>query len=293
MGYLRNMGFMGKNMPPRTQTKAGLFNHGDLTFNLENTAPAGIKFAESYIASTNGTLTEYTGGSDLTATLDTYAGNSSGDALYLPAGVYTVNTAYSSNFLGAQYSSHIFPSGYYGVFGADPDQTIILADVSTARRADNCLISWEDNVEIKFTCGYMTIRTKAYSTISYESALFHGTGSTALTYAYFKNVAINREGTSFSMLYDNNNDTGIILLENCSIGNNSGFTNNFSGSRTNKTAVNCLFAPNITTTQWGVLTDCIVNGTYFTVGTNGILEYESSTTGHRYNLLDTAWAEPT
>ncbi|MDB4351138.1 hypothetical protein OAA34_00330 [bacterium] len=295
MTNMRNMGIIGKPAPARGQNKKGVFNQGDLNVNkYDSSFGVGLLYAQSYVASTGGTLTIYDGGADLTSTIVAFDQSTSGDALFLPPGNYTIDTS-SDSALVHTYSTSMFASGYYGVFGGDPDTTQILADQPGSPRADNCLASWDDAGTISLTLGYLTLRLDHLANAAdYRAPLFHGTGTTDLNYIMIKNCAINLENTNLTMLYDNNSDTGDIKFENCSIGNVATFANNYSGSLTNKSADNCLFEPNITTTQWGTLTDCTVNGSYFTV-TNNYLIYDTatySTVGHRYNLTDTTWSAP-
>ena len=295
MVNLRNMGILGKPAPASGETKKGLFNQGDLNVNkFDSSAGPGFAYAQSYVAATGGTLTTYSGGSDLTSTIVGYDQSTNGDALFLPPGSYTVDTSTDAALVHT-YSTAMFASGYYGVFGADPDTVQILADQPGSPRADNCIASWDDNGTINLTLGYLTMRLDHLTnTISYTTPLFHGTGQGQLSYVMMKNCAINMENTSLSILYDNNNDADDIKFENCSIGNFSTFTNNYSGSKTNKVAENCLFEPNVTTTQLGSLTNCTVNGSYFTV-TGNYLIYDTgtySTVGHRANLNDTTWSAP-
>lgn len=297
---MRNQGFMGKNMPVKGTANTGMYDIDDLYFNKYDTSfGLGYLYALSYVSTTGGTLTTYTGasGSDITTTIESYYGNTSGDALFLPAGTYYMKTSSatdSSKFLN-NYGQSIFCSGFYGVFGSHPDSTIIIADEDGSNRTDNCVISWDDAGDIKIALGYFTLLTKSYGSASYLSALFHGTGTTDLTYCSMKNVAINRDNTNLTMLYDNNNDTGYIELINCSLGNVLGFAGNYSGSLSNKDAYNCLFEPNVTTSEWGTLTDTTVNGSYFTVDGDGFMDYDDTTytdRGHRYNLNDTTWSSP-
>ena len=295
MTNMRNMGIMGKPAPARGQNKKGVFNQGDLNVNkYDSSFGVGLLYAQSYVGSTGGTLTIYDGGADLTSTIVAYDQSTSGDALFLPPGDYTVDTSTDAALVHT-YSTAMFASGYYGIFGGDPDTTRILADQPGSPRADNCIASWDDNGTINLTLGYLTLRLDHLTnSVNYTNPLFHGTGTGDLAYVMMKNCAINMEGTALSILYDNNNDTGDIKFENCSIGNFSTFGGNYSGSKTNKTAVNCLFEPNVTTTHLGSLTDCTVNGSYFTV-TNNSLIYDTatySTVGHRYNLTDTTWSAP-
>lgn len=290
MPNMRNMGVIGKNMPANGQAKAGLFNQSDLHFNRLNTsAGSGYLYALSYIAVTGGTLTIYDGGADITATLDSYYNSTSGDALFLPAGSYTVDSGYNTNFTHS-YCSSVFPSGFYGVFGSDPQDTIINAvqDASVSY-SDNCIVAWDDVGDIKFDGGYFTLRFKSFggATTSYAQAMFTGTNNNGdLIYAQFKNCAFNRDNTNLSLFYDNGNDTGFIWFKNCSIGNVQTFYNNYSGSKTNKAAFNCLFEPNVTTTQLGALTDCVVNGNYFTINGNHTMTYDTTVYNNSGHLID-------
>lgn len=296
---MRNSGFLGKNMVSNGANNTGLFDIDDLYYNRFNTSAGdGYLYALSYVAATGGTLTVYTGGADITATLDSYYGSTSGDALFLPKGSYTINSGYNTNFTHS-YCSSVFPSGYYGVFGSNPQDTIISAvqDASVSY-SDNSVVAWDDVGDIKFDGGYFTLRFKSFggATTSYAQAMFTGTNNNGdLIYAQFKNCAFNRDNTNLSLLYDNGNDTGFIWFKNCSIGNVGTFYNNYSGSKTNKDAFNCLFEPNITTTQLGTLTDCVVNGSYFTVAGDNTMTYDTttySTAGHLYDLTTTTYSVP-
>ena len=300
MVNLRNMGILGKPAPTNSQTKKGLFNQGDLNVNKFNTSGGlGFAYAQSYVASTGGTLTTYSGGADISAALSNYYNSQLGNALFLPPGSYTIDSGFNANFTHT-YSSSVFPSGYYGVFGDDPQTTIITAiEDAGVSFSDNAVLSWDDTGNIQFDGGYFTLRFESAagaSSQSYRFAMFTGTDNNGdLTYGQFKNCAFNRNGGKISMLYDNGNDTGYIWLKNCSIGNVTTFYSNYSGSKTNKDAFNCLFEPAITTTQWGTLTDCVTNGSYLQVADDHTMTYNTltyPTAGHLYDLATTSYSVP-
>jgi len=299
MALIRNAGKIGKIDSSTNESKKGLFNTGDNFAYQYGNSPGeyfGLSYAQAIAAVTGGSVTTYSGGSDLSSTLDGYYGSTSGDVLYLPAGSYTVDSSYSANFTHT-YSSSVFPSGYYAVVGEDPQTVVVSATVNTAARSDNQIVSWDDAGTLKVTIGYMTLITKSYGSINYTIPFFHGTGTTDLVYCIMKNVFINRDGNTFSMLYDNNADTGYIDLINCSIGNAGTLSANYSGSNTNKTAENCLFEPNIISgTHWGTYTDTTTNaGTVITVDGSGFGTYDTatySTVGHLYGRSTTTFTEP-
>lgn len=291
----RNAGIIGKNSADNGQALLGMANLSDKFLNrIGTSAGLGYLYALDYVSNTGGTLTTYTGGSDITATLNSYAGSTNGDALFLPNGNYTVNSAFNSNFTH-DYSSSIFPSGFYGVFGGHPNEVQILANANPATRSENSIVSWDDPGVISFTCGYMTIRSIEYGSISYEIPLFHGTGTTDLNYVLLKNVAISRDGGDATYLYDNNGDTGYIWLKNCTIGNITTFGTNYSGSLTNKAAFNCLFGNPSVSSRVGTSTNCTDSATITVDGQTQYLSYDQGTytdRGHLYGLNDTTWVEP-
>lgn len=294
----RNAGIIGKNKALNGAALKGLYDLDDKFLNRINTsAGIGYSFAQNVASATGGTLTTYTGGSDLTSTLAAYEGSTSGDVLFLPAGVYT--TVGDST----TYSQAIFPRGYYAVIGSDPATTaIIRTDVNQTPRGDGNITTWDSNGAgagtnlLKLTAGYLTLKTKTYSATNYENSVFHGL-SNYLGYVYLKNICLNRGGTALSMLYDNNADTDSIKLINCSIGNTGTLYGNYAGSLTQKTAENCLFQPNIVqNTHWGTLTDTTTNaGSIFTEDAYGFLTYDTatySTVGHEYGKADVSYVEP-
>ena len=291
----RNAGIIGKNSADNGQALLGMSNLADKFLNrIGTSAGLGYLYALDYVSSTGGTLTTYTGGSDITATLNSYAGNSSGDALFLPNGTYTVDSSYNSNFTH-DYSSSIFPSGFYGVFGGHPNEVQILANANPATRSENSIVSWDDAGTISFTAGYMTIRSIEYGTTTYTIPLFHGTGTTDLNYVLLKNVAITRDGGDATYLYDNNADTGFIRLQNCTIGEINSFGSNYSGSLTNKSAINCLFGNANVSTYVGTATNCTDSATITADSITKYLSYDTGTytdRGHLYGLSDTTWVEP-
>ena len=294
----RNAGIIGKNSAANGEALLGMANLADKFLNRVGTsAGLGYLFAQSVAAETGGTLTTYTGGPDLTATLAAYEGSTSGNVLFLPAGNYTT-TGDSTT-----YSQAIFPRGYYAVIGSDPSDTIIVrTDVNQAPRSDGNITTWDSNGSgagtnlLKLTAGYLTLKTKTYSATNYENSVFHGL-STYLGYVYLKNICLNRGGSALSMLYDNSADTDPIKLINCSIGNTGTLYGNYAGSLTQKTATNCLFEPNITeNTHWGTFTSTTTNaGAIFSEDENGFLTYDTgaySTVGHEYGKSDTSFVEP-
>jgi len=295
---MRNAGIIGKNSAATGEPLKGLGDLGDKFLNrIGTSAGLGYLYALSYVSQTGGTLTTYSGGADITSTLDGYAGNTNGDALFLPAGTYLVDTETGgANFTGT-YGAQMFPSGFYGVFGGDPQKTCIRGTVdATATRAENTLVCWDDAGIIKFTAGYLTLVPNTFSGTNYQCCLFHGTGTTDLEYALFKNCAINKDGDSYSTIYDNNSDNGFIWLKNCSVGNRDTYLPNYNGNMTNKECYNCLLEDNWSTgSDWGTLTDTDEGvGSVFTV-TDYFMTYNTatySTSGHLYGLDDTTWSEP-
>jgi len=291
----RNAGIIGKNSAAAGEALLGMSNLADKFLNrIGTSAGLGYLYALDYVSNTGGTLTIYSGDSDLSSTLDSYFGNTNGDALFLPNGNYTVDSSYSSNFVH-DYSSSIFPSGFYGVFGGHPNEVQILANANPVSRSENSIVSWDDAGTISFTAGYMTIRTIEYGTTTYTIPLFHGTGTTDLDYVLLKNVVISRDGGDATYLYDNNADTGYIKLLNCTVGNIGSFGSNYSGSLTNKSADNCLFGNSSVLSYVGTTTNCTDGATITVDNTTKYLSYDTGTytdRGHLYGLSDTTWAEP-
>lgn len=285
----RNAGIIGKNSASAGQELKGLYDLDDKFLNrIDTSFGFGYLYALSYVASTGGTITIYDGGADITSTLNAYANSTNGDALFLPPGNYETDGYEPDSF-----SELIFPSGYYGVFGSDPQDTLIFRDGTQVANRDAPVWGWTNatfDYPCKVSTGYLTVlRTVGTRSTNYTVALFRGF-STYLDYISIKNVAVNCGAQPYSVLYDNNNNTNHVSLFNSTIGNTGTDSGNYSGSTTNKDLTNCLFDD----TQDGGFTK-VNTTTSATISTSGnFLTYDTGTysdRGHLYNLTDTTWTD--
>lgn len=241
----------------------------------------GRKYADSYIATTSGTITPVATTDNLNTAVDNAT---DGDVLLLAEGAHDLDaTIVQTSFISDPFrNKNVLICG-----DTDTPQNVVVnfdADGTAAVRDGSTFVSYSSVACSNYRqMAFLAWRTVQTHSLNYSAALVnnnHG-GSSAPAIGRATNCYIDYNNGNISWIYDNANVTSVdIEWTRCTFANYASWLTKYSGANAGNTVTNCLFDD---TTQ-SEYTDGGSNVTSATVDTTN-RTYNTgtySTAGHLY-----------
>lgn len=241
----------------------------------------GRKYADSYIATTSGTITPVATTDNLTTAV---ANATDGDVLLLAEGSHDLDGA----IINSGYQSDPFQKKNVLICGdTDTPQSVLINydEDGTVSTRDGGIFNSDSSVACSTyrQIAFLAFRTVQTHSLNYEAALVNNNqgGSSTPSIGRATNCYIDYNNGNISWIYDNAAATNVDIEWNrCTFANYGSWLTKYSGANVANTATNCLFDD---TTQ-SEYTDGGSNVTSATVDTTN-RTYDTgtySTAGHLY-----------
>ena len=202
----------------------------------------GRKYADSYIATTGGTITPVATTDNLTTAVSSAT---DGDVLLLAEGSHDLDGAIvQSGFISDPFQKkNVLICGDTDIpqnvlVNFDADGTAAVRDGSTF--VSDSAVACSNYRQMAFLA-WRTVQTHS---LSYSSALVNNNngGSSAPTIGRATNCYIDYNGGDISWIYDNLNVTSVdVEWTRCTFANYGSWVSKYSGANAGNTATNCLF----------------------------------------------------
>lgn len=287
-----------KNSPSREEnTASGVWSLNEMSVERASDEwpvgnplpPAGGEYADSYVATTGGSITTF---GSTSGNIDTAVSNlSDGDALLLEAGTYTVNALRSEG-----YSSDPWRNKNILIAGKSSDANDIVIEVTHAGQRGKHIFSEGDGSQldpqdpqspvqtptINKQMAFLRLKRLATSDANFVNALAGGVAAEEAKGRMINCILDNNAG-KVCWLYDNNNstDTNVKFIRTTFL-NYTEWMNSYSGATGIIAVDNCLFTgTTIDGNGRATLTDCVTGATVG-LSDGSYVKGDYPTAGHLY-----------